>query len=207
MLSLIPCIIHKNLRKKSPDAARTSFTMIVAWCLYISCVHDSTMLWDLIDAPTTLHHVLSVCARSFTKIDHNTTRNVIGVWYDTPRPWHVLIPWSPDHVISHPIHLVIIAFHIHIIISMYDPCQFLEPIAPNPPFYSYWFSFIIPSIISSSFYTLSLSRSHLQNLEGKPRNICKIFLCPIDSSPFKVRPNFHSKSSFEFNEVNWIQIH
>jgi hypothetical protein len=35
----------------------------------------------------------------------------------------------------------------------------------------------------------------------------KIIPCPINPSPFKIRPNIHSKSSFEFNEVNWIQIH
>ncbi len=30
--------------------------------------------------------------------------------------------------------------------------------------------------------------------------------CPIDPSPPKIQSNFHSKSSFEFNEVNLIQI-
>jgi hypothetical protein len=128
MLSLVPCIIPRNLCKKSLDAARMSFTLTAAQCLYISSVPDSTLLWDLIDAPTTLHHVLSVCARSFTEIDHDATRNVIGVWYATPWPWHVLILWSLDHVISYPGHLVIITFHIHIIIPMQAPCQSIEPI-------------------------------------------------------------------------------
>jgi hypothetical protein len=124
MLSFAP----RNLCRKSPDASRTSFTMTATRCPYISCVHDFTLLWDLIDVPTTLHHVLSVCARSFTKIDHDATRNMIGVRYATPWPWHVLIPWSSDHVISHPSHLVILVFHIHIIIPMQTPCQSLEPI-------------------------------------------------------------------------------
>jgi hypothetical protein len=30
---------------------------------------------------------------------------------------------------------------------------------------------------------------------------------PIDPSPPIIRSKFHSKSSFELNEVNWIQIH
>jgi hypothetical protein len=84
MLSLVSYIILRNLCKKSPDAARTLFTMIVARCLYISCVHDSTLLCDLFEALTTLHLVLSVCAVSFTEIDHAATRNVIGVQYTTP---------------------------------------------------------------------------------------------------------------------------
>jgi hypothetical protein len=72
---------------KSPDAARTSFTMTTARCLYISCVHDSTLLGDLFDALTTSHNVLSVCARSFTEIDRDATRSVIGVQYTTTQPW------------------------------------------------------------------------------------------------------------------------
>jgi hypothetical protein len=154
MLSLVPYIIPKNICKKSPDAARISVTMTAAWCLYISCVHDSTLLWDLIDAPTTSHDMLSVCARTFIEIDHNGTKNVIELQYATSRPWHVLILWSPDHVISPPSHLVILAFHIHIIISMQVPCQFLEPIGPNPPIHSCGFSPIIPSIISVILYII-----------------------------------------------------
>jgi hypothetical protein len=127
--SLSPYIIPRNLCKKSPDATRTSFTMTATRCLYISCVHDSTPLWDLIDAPTTLHHVLSVCARTFTEIDHKATRNATGVQYATPWPCHVLIPWYLDHVISPPNHLVILALHMHIIIPMQIPCQSLKPIS------------------------------------------------------------------------------
>jgi hypothetical protein len=156
MLSLVPYIIPRNLCKKSLDAARTSFTMTIAQCLHISCVHESTLLWDLIDVPTTSHRVLSACARTFIEIDHDSTKNVIGKQYDTPRPWHVLIPWSLDHLISPPSHHAILAFRIHIIISMQVPCQFQEPIAPNPPIYSWGFSPIIPPIISLSFYTSSL---------------------------------------------------
>jgi hypothetical protein len=132
MLSLVPYIIPRNLCQKSTDVARTSFTMIAAQCLYISCVHDSTLLWDPFDALTTSHHVLSVCAISFTKIDHDATRDVIRVRYATPRPWHILIPWSPDHEISHPSHLAILMFHIDTILSMQVPCQFLEPITMPP---------------------------------------------------------------------------
>jgi hypothetical protein len=87
MLSLGSYIISENLCKKSPDAVRTSFIITTARCLYISYVHDSTLLWDLYDAPTTSHHVLSVCARSFTDIDRDATRNMIGVQYTTPQPW------------------------------------------------------------------------------------------------------------------------
>jgi hypothetical protein len=91
MLSLVPYIIPRNLCKKTPDAARTSFTMIDARCLYIFYVHESTLARDLFDAPTTSHHVLIVCARSFTELDCDATRNVISVQYVTPRPWYVLI--------------------------------------------------------------------------------------------------------------------
>jgi hypothetical protein len=143
MLFLVPYNVPRNLCKKSPDVARTSFTMIAARCLYISCIHDSTMLWDLFNALTTSHNVLSVCARTFVEIDHDDTKNVISMYYATPQPWHILISWSPDHVISPPSHLVILAFHIHIIISMQVPWQFLEPIALNPPIYSCGFSPII----------------------------------------------------------------
>jgi hypothetical protein len=157
------------------------------------------------DAPTTSHNVLSVCARTFIEIDPDSTKNMINMQYATPRPWHVLILWSSDNVISYPSHLVIIMFHIHIIIPMQVPFQFLESIARNTHIYPSLpceFSPINPSIISSSFYTSSLPWFYLQNLEGKPRNIWKIFLCSIDPSPLKIRLNIHSKSSFEFNEVN-----
>jgi hypothetical protein len=121
MLSLVSDIIPKNLYKKSPNVDRMSFTMTVARCLYISYVHDSTLLWDLFDTLATSYHVLSVCARSFTKIDRDANRNMIGVRYATPRHWHVLTPWSPDLLISHPSHLIILVFQIHITIL----CKFL----------------------------------------------------------------------------------
>jgi hypothetical protein len=136
MISLVPYIIPRNLCKKSPDAARTSFTMTGAWCLYISCVYDSTLSWELFDALTTSHNMPSVRARSFTEIDHDATRNVIGVQYTTPQPWHVLISWSPDQLISHPSQLVILALHIHIIIFMQVLCQFLEPNCPKSSYLS-----------------------------------------------------------------------
>jgi hypothetical protein len=129
MLSPVPNIIPRNLYKKSPDVVRMSFNKTVVQCLYISCVCDYLMLRDIFDAPTTSHHVLSVCAISFTEIDHDAIRNVIGVRYATPRSWHVRMPSYSDHVISPPSHLVILAFHIHIIIPIQVPCQFLEPIA------------------------------------------------------------------------------
>jgi hypothetical protein len=122
-------IISENLYKKSSDAIRTPFIMTVVWCLYKSYVHDSTMLWDLFEAPTTSHHMLSVCARAFTEIDHDDTKNVIDMKYATPQPWHVLIAWSLNHVNFHSSHLIILAFHIHIIIPMHVPFQSLEPIA------------------------------------------------------------------------------
>jgi hypothetical protein len=170
MLFLVSYIIPRNIYMKSPDAVRMSFTMTISRCLYISCVHNSILLWDLFDAPTTSYNVLSVCARTFVEIDHDGTKNVIDMQYATPQPWHVLIPWSPDHVISPPSHLVILAFRIHIIFPMQVPCQLLEPIAQNPPIYSCRFSSIIPSIISSLFYTSSLPWFYLQNLEGKHIN-------------------------------------
>jgi hypothetical protein len=156
---------------------------------------------------TTSHHALRVCARAFTEIGHDANTNMIGMQYATPWPWHVLIPWSLDHVISHPSHLVILAFHVNIIIPMQVPCQSVESFARNPPIYSYWFSPIIPSIISSPSYASSLPWFYFQNLKGKPKNIWENIPCPIDPSPLKIWSNFHSKSSFEFNEVNWIQIH
>jgi hypothetical protein len=97
-------------------------------------VHDSTLLWDRIDALTTSHDMLSACARTFIEIDHDGMKNVIDMQYATPRHWHVLIPWSSDHVIFPPSHLVIPAFHIHIIIPMQSTCQFLEPIALRTSF-------------------------------------------------------------------------
>jgi hypothetical protein len=145
--------------------------MTIAWCLYISCVHDSTLLWDLIDAPTTSYHVLSVCAISFTEIDHDAIRNVISVQYVTPWPWNVLIAWSLNHVISHPSLLVILVLHIHIFITIQVPYQTLEPVTRNTHIYPslpYRFSSIIPSIISSSFSPSSLHWFYFQNLEGKP---------------------------------------
>jgi hypothetical protein len=181
--------------------------MTVARCLYISCVHDSTLLWNPIDAPTTSHHVISVCVRSFTEIDHDATRDVIGVRYATPQPWHVLIPWSLNHVISHPSHLIILALHIHIIISMQVPCQSLKPICSELSSLPRRFSPIIPSIISSSIYTSSLPWFIFKTLKRSPELFWEIFPCPIDSNPLKIWYNFQSKSPFEFNKVNWIQIH
>jgi hypothetical protein len=190
MLSLVPYIISKNLCKTNPDAARTSSTMIVAHCMYISCVHDSTLLWHLFDALTTSHHVLSVCAREFIEIDHDGTKNVIGMQYSSPRPWHVLIPWFLDYVISHPSHLIILVLHIHMIIPMHVSYQSIEPFTQNAPIYSYWFSPVIPTIITLSFYTSSLFWFYLQNHEGKPKNIWEIIPCPIDPSPLKIQSNF-----------------
>jgi hypothetical protein len=174
MLPHVLHIISKNLYKKSPDAVKTSFTMTAARCLYISCVHEFTLLWDLFDALTTSHNALSVCARIFTEIDHDGTKNVIDMHYATPRPWYVLIPWSPDHMIFHYSHLIILVFHIHIIIPMEVPCESLESIARNPHIYPSLpcrFSPIITSIISLSFYTSLLSWFYFQKLKGKPRNI------------------------------------
>jgi hypothetical protein len=174
MLSLVPYIIPRNLCKKCLDAVRTSFTMTTVRCLYISYVHDSTPMWDIIDALTTLHHKLSMYATTFTEIDHEGTKNMIGVQYATPWSWHVLILWSLNHVISHPSHLVILAFYIHIIIFMQVPCQSLGPITRNPHIYPSLpcgFTPIISSIISSSFYTSSLPWFYSQNLKGMPRII------------------------------------
>jgi hypothetical protein len=86
MLSLVSYIIPRNICKKSPDAARTSVTMTVAQCLYISYVHDSTLLWDLFATLTTSHNVFSVCAKSFTKID----RVPPGMWSACNMPLHNL---------------------------------------------------------------------------------------------------------------------
>jgi hypothetical protein len=86
MLSLVLYIIPRNLYQKSPDAIWTSFIMTVARCLYISYVHDTTMLLDLVDALTTSQHVLSVCVRSFTEIDNDNDKNVISMQYATPWP-------------------------------------------------------------------------------------------------------------------------
>jgi hypothetical protein len=191
MISLVPCIISRNLCKTNPDVVRTSFNMTVDQCLYISCVHDSTLLWDLLNALTTSHYVLSVCERAFTEIDHDSTKNVIGMQYANPRPWHVLIAWSPDYVISHPSHLIILVLHIHMIIPMQVSYQSIEPFARNPPIYSYWVSPVIPSIITSSFYTSSLLWFYLQNHEGKPINIWENIPCPTEPSPLKIWSNFH----------------
>jgi hypothetical protein len=48
--------------------------------------------------------VLSVCARTFFKIDHEGTKNMIGMQYATPRPWHYSLVFfleSKDEVSEH----------------------------------------------------------------------------------------------------------
>jgi hypothetical protein len=132
--------------------------------------HHSTLLWHLFDTPKQLHilllGVLSVCARAFSEIVGNATRNVIGMQSCTTSPWQVLILWSPDQMIFHPSHLTILVFHIHIIIPKKVSCQFLEPIAENTHIYSSlpcWLSPAISSIASSLFYTSSLSWFYFQS--------------------------------------------
>jgi hypothetical protein len=125
------------------------------------------MLWDLIDAPTTSHHMLSLCARSFTEIDHNATKNVIGMQYATPWPRHVLIPWSPDHVISPQPSYHPCVPHTH---NYPYACPLPIPKANFLDLSSLpcRFSLIISSIISSSFYTSSLPWFYFQNLKESP---------------------------------------
>jgi hypothetical protein len=98
--------------------------------------------------------------QTFIEIDHDDTKNVIGMQYSTPRPWHVLIPWSTDHVISPSSLLVIHVFHIPIII----PMQALLPIdranCRNLHIYSSLpceFGPIIPPIMSSSYIYIIFS--------------------------------------------------
>jgi hypothetical protein len=98
--------------------------------------------------------------------------------YATPQPWHVLIPWSPYHVISHPSHLAMLAFSIRIIISMQVPCKFLESIARNTHIYQSlpcWLFLIVPLITSSSFSTSSLPW-FFKTLKESPKIYGKIFL-------------------------------
>jgi hypothetical protein len=95
-----------------------SLWLLLSVCTYhvymtLLCYEISLMHWPL-------HIMCLVCARSFIEIDYDGTSYVIGVQYTTPRPWHVLIPWSPDHVISPLSHLVILVFYIPIIIPMQD---------------------------------------------------------------------------------------
>jgi hypothetical protein len=61
-----PYVLHHKSKyhsKRRPDATRTSFTMTAARCLYTSCVHDcnlshhSTLLWTLLEAPSTPQRV------------------------------------------------------------------------------------------------------------------------------------------------------
>jgi hypothetical protein len=132
--------------------------------------------------------VLSVCVRTFIEIDHDGTRNVIGVQYATPRPWHVLILWSLDQVIPHPSHLIILVLHIHIIICMQVPYQFLEPIAPNPQIYSCKLSPIIPSVISSLFYTSSCLGFIFKSMKGSPEIFGKIFHVQLTQVYPKFKP-------------------
>jgi hypothetical protein len=109
-----------------PGACTHPVCMIVIFLIILLCCKVSLMHQLLHNV---FPDVLSVCARTFVEINHDAIRNMSGVRYVTPRPCHVLIPWSPDHVISPPSHLVILALHIHVIIPMHVPCQFLEPIA------------------------------------------------------------------------------
>jgi hypothetical protein len=149
----------RNPCKKSPNVARTSSIMTTIQYLYISCVQNSTLLWDLFDALTTSHNVLSVC-----------------VQYATPQPWHVLILWSLDLVIFHLLHPNNLVLHIHIIVSMQVPYQFLKPFDSNPLIYSCRFSPIIPSIISLSFYTSSLPWFIFKTLKERVKIFGKYFL-------------------------------
>jgi hypothetical protein len=149
-----------------------SLWLLLGVCTYF--VYMTLLYYEISLMHWSLHIMCLVCVRTFTEIDHDATRNMIGVWYATPQPQHVLIPWYSDHVICHPSHLVILIFHIPIIIPMRVPCQSLEPIIWNPhicPSLPCGFSRIIPSIISSSVYTSSLPWFYFQNLEGKPQNI------------------------------------
>jgi hypothetical protein len=81
--ALSPTSYLKSLQKSS-NAAMMSFAMTAAQCMYMSYVHDSTLLWGLFDALTTSHNVLSVCTRAFAKIDDDATRNVFDMLYGTP---------------------------------------------------------------------------------------------------------------------------
>jgi hypothetical protein len=129
------------------------------------------------------------------------TKNVIGVQYATPLPWHVPIVWSLNHVISPPSHLVILVLHIHIIIPMQFPYQFLEPIARNPHIYPSLpcgFSSILPSIISSSFYTSSLPRFIIKTLKESPEIFGNYFL---SNSPKSTQNSIQ----FLFEIFLWVQ--
>jgi hypothetical protein len=119
-------------------------------------------------------------------ICHSTTLALS--WFLLPPTYHPCVPHTHNYL------------HVSLL-------PIPRAIARNPPIYSSGFSPIIPSIISLLFYRSSLPWFYLQNLEGKPRNIWENIPCPIDPGPLKIWSNFHSKFSFEFNEVNWNQIH
>jgi hypothetical protein len=79
----------------------TEIFLIILLCCEISLIH--------IPLHNVFYDVLSVYARAFVEIDHDATRNVIGM--QPVVTWHFLIQvlWSPDKVISpfnHHVNLI-----------------------------------------------------------------------------------------------------
>jgi hypothetical protein len=118
--------------------------------------------------------VLIISAGAFIVFGHNATRNVIGVRTAALRPCSDLTLRCPTQVISNILHLVNLVFHVHIIIPIRVPCQFLEPIARNLPIYPSLpcrLIPVVPSLASLSFSLSSLPWFYFQNLKGKPEII------------------------------------
>jgi hypothetical protein len=130
-------IHHDCYPVRRHPACMTVILLIILLCYKVPLMHELVH--------NVLPDVLSVCARTFIEINHDAIRNMIGVQYATPRPWHVLIPWSLDHVISPPSHLVILALQIHAIIHMQVPCQFLEPIVETLISTHHYHADLVPS--------------------------------------------------------------
>jgi hypothetical protein len=114
--------------------------------------------------------VLIISVRAFIDFGHDATRNVIGVRTTSLRPCSVLTLRCPTQLISNLLHLMNLLFHVHIIIPIWVPGLFLDPIAWNLPIYSSLpcgLIPVVPSLASSSFCLSPLPWFYFQNLKGK----------------------------------------
>jgi hypothetical protein len=158
MLPLILYIISKNPYKKSLDIARMPSAMTIALCLYISCVHDSTLLWDLVDG---IDH-FSSCAYCVCK-------NIHWDWsrHHQEHDWHAIY------------HSAILA-HSSIVISKSDDSPSEPSCYPCVPHtYNYPYTSLIPILIANC-----PKPSYLLIIAMQIKSRSSLASSSISSSPF-----------------------